>query len=100
MAAKSPSGGRSRPTPAERRTRETVVGTTTAREHYLREKARRSHEAHPDSELMEAAKREYRALLEQEAARGKGGRPKKKPNRPGADTADTNEETETEADNE
>ena len=98
MAAKNPPGGRSRSTPpAARRTRENVVGTTTAREHYLREKARRSHEAHPDTKLMEAAKREYRALLEQEAARGKGGRPKKKPNRP---AADTNEDTETEADDE
>jgi hypothetical protein len=45
---------------------------------------------------MEAAKREYRALLEQEAARGKGGRPKKKPNQPGADTDDTETEAEPE----
>lgn len=94
MAAKSTTGSRSRPASTERRTRETGPGTSTARDHYLREKARRSQEAHPDSELMEAAKREYRALLEQEAARGKGGRPKKKPNQPGADT----EETETESD--
>jgi len=52
--------------------------TSNAREHYLREKARRAKRARPDSELMAAAKREYLALLEAEAAKGKGGRPKKK----------------------
>jgi hypothetical protein len=34
---------------------------------------------------MEAAKREYLALLESEAAKGKGGRPKKKPAKPETD---------------
>jgi len=34
---------------------------------------------------MEAAKREYLALLEAEAAKGKGGRPKKKPAKPETD---------------
>ena len=68
----------------ERRSRES--GTATAREHYHREKARRARLAHPDSELMEAAKREYQALLAQEAARGKGGRPKKKPAKPNPDS--------------
>ena len=51
----------------------------TAREHYHREKARRARRIHADSEVMAAARREYLALLEAEAAKGKGGRPKKKP---------------------
>jgi polyphosphate kinase 2 (PPK2 family) len=50
-----------------------------AREHYRREKARRARRPLPQSEILEAAKREYLALLEAEAAKGKGGRPKKKP---------------------
>lgn len=49
-----------------------------AREHYHREKARRARRPLPGSEILEAAKREYLALLEAEAAKGKGGRPKKK----------------------
>lgn len=52
---------------------------TTAREHYRREKTRRAGEPNPDRELLEAAKREYLALLAEGVARGKGGRPKKKP---------------------
>jgi hypothetical protein len=80
-----------RPPTVERRSRES--GTATAREHYHREKARRARVAHPDSELMEAAKREYLALLAQEAARGKGGRPKKKPAGANPD-ADVDVETE------
>lgn len=36
---------------------------------------------------MEAAKREYLALLEAEAAKGKGGRPKKKPAKTETDEA-------------
>ena len=82
--------GRRRP-PILERSRES--GTATAREHYHREKARRARVPHPDSELMEAAKREYQALLAQEAARGKGGRPKKKPAKPSAE-ADVDVETE------
>jgi hypothetical protein len=50
----------------------------SATDHYQREKARRAKQAAPESELMEAAKREYLALLEADAAKGKGGRPKKK----------------------
>jgi polyphosphate kinase 2 (PPK2 family) len=50
----------------------------SAHDHYHREKARRAKQAHPESELMAAAKREYLALLEADAAKGKGGRPKKK----------------------
>ena len=49
-----------------------------AREHYHREKARRARRPLPQSEVLEQAKREYLALLEAEAAKGKGGRPKKK----------------------
>ena len=49
----------------------------SAREHYLREKARRARRTAPEAELLAAARREYQALLEAEAARGKGGRPKK-----------------------
>ena len=76
--------GRRPPPTIERRSGES--GTATAREHYHREKARRARVAHPDSELMEAAKREYLALLAQEAAKGKGGRPKKKPAKPNPDS--------------
>jgi len=53
--------------------------SSAAHEHFRREKERRSRRLAPDSELMEAAKREYLALLEAEAAKGKGGRPKKNP---------------------
>lgn len=49
-----------------------------AREHYHREKARRARRPQPGSDILEAARREYLALLEAEAAKGKGGRPKKK----------------------
>lgn len=50
-----------------------------ATEHYHREKARRAVRAAPESDAMAAARREYLALLESDAAKGKGGRPKKKP---------------------
>lgn len=50
-----------------------------AREHYRREKARRALRPLPESDVMDSARREYLALLEAEAAKGKGGRPKKKP---------------------
>ena len=65
-------------------TRATHADTTSAREHYHREKARRARQARPESELLAAAKREYLALLEADAAKGKGGRPKKKAARPAA----------------
>src|SRR5437588_471880 len=45
-----------------------------AREEYQREKARRARRESPEAELMAAARREYLALLEAEAAKGKGGR--------------------------
>lgn len=67
------------------RTSSRTAETGSAREHYHREKARRAKQAHPDSELMAAAKREYQALLEADAAKGKGGRPKKKASRPAGD---------------
>jgi hypothetical protein len=51
---------------------------TTAEDHYQREKARRGRLPTRDSELIAAAKKEYLALLAQEAVKGKGGRPKKK----------------------
>lgn len=65
---------------------------TAAQEHYRREKERRARRHAPDSDLMEAAKREYLALLEAEAAKGKGGRPKKKPAKPETDAGDDVEE--------
>lgn len=49
----------------------------TPREHYHREKERRAGIPQPESELMAAARREYEALLAAQAAKGKGGRPKK-----------------------
>jgi polyphosphate kinase 2 (PPK2 family) len=58
---------------------------SSARDHYQREKERRARRQAPESELMAAAKREYLALLEAEAAKGKGGRPKKKPAKPETD---------------
>ena len=60
-------------------------GGSAAQEHYRREKERRARQKAADSDLMEAAKREYLALLEAEAAKGKGGRPKKKPAKPETD---------------
>ena len=59
----------------ERRPRDAA---TTAEDHYQREKARRGRLPTRDSELIAAAKKEYLALLAQEAVKGKGGRPKKK----------------------
>lgn len=50
-----------------------------AREHYHREKDRRARHTSAESDVMAAARREYLALLEADAAKGKGGRPKKKP---------------------
>ena len=49
-----------------------------AHEHYRREKAARAHRVHLDSHAMAAARREYLAMLEADAAKGRGGRPKKK----------------------
>ena len=49
-----------------------------ASEHYHREKERRERQATPENDVMAEARREYLALLESDAAKGKGGRPKKK----------------------
>ncbi|HWH53343.1 MAG TPA: hypothetical protein VN651_17480 [Gemmatimonadaceae bacterium] len=49
-----------------------------AREHYRREKAARAHRVQVESNAMAAARREYLAQLEAAAAKGRGGRPKKK----------------------
>lgn len=84
MKTKS-TGSRSHP-------RASHADANAAREHYHREKARRARQARPDSELLAAAKREYLALLESDAAKGKGGRPKKKrAARPEADELDEEE---------
>ncbi len=48
-----------------------------AREHYQREKERRAQRGQVDSPAMAAARREYLALLEADAAKGRGGRPRK-----------------------
>ena len=53
-----------------------------AKDHYQREKARRSRTAPVNSEAMEQARREYEALLETSAQKGRGGRPKKQPKPP------------------
>ena len=50
-----------------------------AKDHYQREKARRARHTPVDSEAMASARREYEALLETSAQKGRGGRPKKKP---------------------
>jgi hypothetical protein len=50
----------------------------TPSDHYQREKNKRASREVPEDELMAAARREYKALLEAQAAKGKGGRPKKK----------------------
>lgn len=47
-------------------------------EHYRREVERRAKLARPETEIMAAARREYQALLEAQATKGKGGRPRKK----------------------
>jgi hypothetical protein len=60
----------------------------SANEHFQREKARRAKKGAPDTELMAAARREYEALLEAQAKKGKGGRPKKKPVAKPADIED------------
>ena len=49
-----------------------------AKEHYQREKQRRQRHSSAESDVMAAARREYLALLESDATKGKGGRPKKK----------------------
>jgi hypothetical protein len=55
---------------------------SSAKDHYEREKARRAQDTSVDNEAMASARREYRAMLEASAAKGKGGRPKKQAARP------------------
>ncbi|MDB4874234.1 MAG: hypothetical protein JWM41_680 [Gemmatimonadetes bacterium] len=54
-------------------------------DHYQHEKSKRAKRDVPEDELMAAARREYKAMLEAQAAKGKGGRPKKKPATPDSD---------------
>jgi hypothetical protein len=68
---------RARP-PAPKAQRAHSPTTAAAIEHFKREKARRMAQASPQQEQLEAARREYEALLIENAARGKGGRPRKK----------------------
>jgi hypothetical protein len=56
-----------------------------AKDHYQREKARRARHAPPDSEAMASARREYQSMLETNAAKGRGGRPKKQAASPKTD---------------
>ena len=52
---------------------------SSAKDHYAREKARRATVTPVDDEAMAAARREYQAMLDMNAAKGRGGRPKKQP---------------------
>ena len=60
----------------------------TPSDHYQREKGKRARRQPPENELMAQARREYNALLEAQAAKGKGGRPKKSAARPDPDRAE------------
>ncbi|HMA24170.1 MAG: hypothetical protein ACM37U_00455 [Gemmatimonas sp.] len=77
MTKSAKSAAKSRPA-ARSATKHTGPKDNKATEHYHREKARRERQPTPESEVMAAARREYLALLESDAAKGKGGRPKKK----------------------
>lgn len=68
---------RSKTPPPSRKPSPDSASHSAARDHYLREKARRAKRLGPNHELLAAARREYEALLEADAAKGKGGRPKK-----------------------
>lgn len=56
---------------------DTASPDVAAREHYRREKARRAERTRPAEHPLEQARRAYHALLEADAERAKGGRPKK-----------------------
>ena len=77
MMMRSRAKSRHRPAPKAKRPHSPT--TAAAIEHFKREKARRAGQRPHQSEQMEAARREYEALMIENAARGKGGRPKKKP---------------------
>ena len=72
------SRAKSRRRPAPKAKRPHSPTTAAAIEHFKREKARRAGQRPPLSQEMEAARREYETLMIENAARGKGGRPKKK----------------------
>jgi hypothetical protein len=72
-----------RPSPGAKGT-PTADASLAAKDHYQREKARRARHKHADSDALASAKREYEALLENNAAKGRGGRPKKQPPAPAA----------------
>lgn len=76
MKSRTTSRTRTQP-PVVSPNRSTESGASTARDHYNREKARRAKRALPENEAMAAARREYLAMLEADAAKGKGGRPRK-----------------------
>ena len=58
---------------------ENKASLKTPIDHYQHEKSKRAAREVPEDEAMAAARREYKAMLEAQAAKGKGGRPKKKP---------------------
>jgi hypothetical protein len=66
----------------------TTDNIETALDHYQHEKGKRASRQPPDDELMAEARREYNALLEAQAAKGKGGRPKKSATRPDSDVSE------------
>jgi len=68
---------RSKTPPPPRKPTTDTRASSPAREQYLREKERRARKLGPDHDLLAAARLEYEALLEADAAKGKGGRPKK-----------------------
>jgi hypothetical protein len=68
-----------KPSSAARATSSTPasVSRSAASEHYHREKARRANRNRPDDHPMEQARRAYQELLASDAAKMRGGRPKK-----------------------
>lgn len=54
-----------------------IVTRSAASEHYHREKARRANRNRPEDHPMEQARRAYQELLASDAAKMRGGRPKK-----------------------
>jgi hypothetical protein len=50
---------------------------TAARDHYQREKERRANRTRPHDHPLEQARRAYQALLAADAAKARGGRPRK-----------------------
>jgi hypothetical protein len=82
---------RARARPSGRSAAERAASDDKATEDYHREKARRDRRDAPESDAMAAARREYLALLESDAAKGKGGRPKKKRAPAATDVGDSQE---------